>query len=67
MSTDDILRKVLANPALREKYWPEITNPEAQNLNTLLQSVNINLQYLHIIFSDSNDNTRRNALANLIN
>jgi len=67
MSTDEILRIILAEPNLREKFWPNIPNPEAQNLNTLLMSDNMYLKYLHIILSDANDNTRKNALANLLN
>jgi len=66
MSTDDILKKVLENPDLKEEYWPEI-DPITQNVNTILTSRNIYLRYLHIIFSDQNDNTRKNTLANLLN
>jgi hypothetical protein len=66
MSTDEILQKILANPNLKEKYWPEI-DPTTQNVNTILRSRNIYLQYLHTIFSEQNDNARNQALANLLN
>jgi hypothetical protein len=66
MSTDEILQKILANPNLKEKYWPEI-DPKTQNVNTILRSRNIYLLYLHTIFSEQNDNARNQALANLLN
>lgn len=66
MSTDEILQKILTNPVLKEKYWPEI-DPTAQNVNTILRSRNIYLQYLHTIFSEQNENARNQALANLLN
>jgi hypothetical protein len=67
MSTDEILQKILANPDLKEKYWPEIKDSSSQNVNTILMSKNIYLRYLHAILSDQNDNTRNQAIANLIN
>lgn len=67
MNIDEILRKILANPELNNRYWPEITNPESQNLNTLNMSSNIYLKYLHIVLNDHNDNTKYNTLANLLN
>lgn len=66
MSTDEILQKILRSPVLKEKYWPEI-DPTTQNVNTILRSRNIYLQYLHTIFSEQNDNPRNQALANLLN
>jgi hypothetical protein len=66
MSTDEILQKILRSPVLKEKYWPEI-DPTTQNVNTILMSRNIYLQYLHTIFSEQNDNARNQALANLLN
>lgn len=67
MSTDEILQKILANLDLKKEYWPEIEDPSSQNVNTILRSDNINLKYLHAIFSDQNDNTRNQAIANLLN
>jgi len=67
MNIDEILRKILANPELNKRYWPEIKNPESQNLNTLIMSQNVYLKYLHIVLSDQNDNTRNNSLSNLLN
>jgi hypothetical protein len=67
MSTDQILQKILANPDLKKKYWPKIEDPSSQNVNTILKSDNIYLRYLHAIFSDQNDNTRTQAIANLLN
>jgi hypothetical protein len=67
MNTDKILRTILVNPKLKELYWPEIKNPESQNLNTINMSPNKYLKYLYIVLSDQNDNTRNNSLANLLN
>lgn len=67
MNIDQILREVLANPELKEKYWPEITNPDAQNVNTLLMHRNIYLTYLHSVFSDRPDTARKQAISNLLN
>ena len=67
MSPDEILKKILENPKLQEQYWPEITDPSTQNVNTLIMSKNIYLHYLHTIFSEQVDAVRSNALANLIN
>ena len=67
MNIDEILRKILANPELKERYWPEIKNPESQNLNTLIMSQNVYLKYLHTVLSAQNDNTRNNSLSNLLN
>jgi hypothetical protein len=67
MSPDEILKKILENPELQEQYWPEITDPSTQNVNTLSISKNIYLRYLHTIFSEQVDAVRYNALANLIN
>ena len=67
MSPDEILIKILENPKLQEQYWPEITDPSTQNVNTLIMSKNIYLRYLHTIFSEQVDAVRNNALANLLN
>jgi hypothetical protein len=67
MNIDEILRKILANPELKNLYWPNIKNPESQNLNTLIMSDNVYLKYLHAVLSDQNDNTRNNSLSNLLN
>lgn len=67
MRSDQILRKVLANPKLKEKYWPELTDPNAQNLNTLLLSNNVYLKYLHSLFSEASDPMRRNTISKLLN
>lgn len=67
MSTDEILQKILSNPQLMEKYWPEIKDPTTQNVNTILMTKNIYLRYLHEIFSDKPDTTKKNAVLNLLN
>jgi hypothetical protein len=67
MNTDQILRKILSDEELK-KFWPEIKNVETENLNTIRIKNNIYLKYIHTVLSNeiSNDNVRKNTIANLI-
>lgn len=67
MSTDTILKKILNNSLLKEKYWPEISNPDELNINTIGSQNNIYLKYIHAILIDKNDMVRKNMIANLLN
>lgn len=67
MNTDQILRKILSNEELK-KYWPEITNVESENINTIKKKNNIYLKYINAVLADdiANDNVRKQTIANLI-
>jgi len=67
MNTDQILRKILSDEELK-KFWPEITNVEAENINTIQNKNNIYLKYIHTVLANdiANDRVRMNMIANLI-
>lgn len=68
MNVDLILRKILADEDLK-KFWPEIKNIEAQNINTIKKiENNIYLKYIYIVLADdiANDNVRKNIVSKLI-
>jgi hypothetical protein len=67
MSTDTILKKILSNSILKEKYWPEIENVTELNINTIGFQNNIYLKYIHAILIDKNEQVRKNMIANLLN
>jgi hypothetical protein len=67
MSTDTILKKILSNVTLKEKYWPELENVEDLNINTIGLQNNIYLKYIHAILIDRTDQARRIMIANLLN
>lgn len=51
MSTDDIIKKIVNDPKLKEKYWNEV-NTDLLNLNTLKTSSNKYLKSLYYLFDD---------------
>jgi hypothetical protein len=53
MNKGEILKKIINDSDLRQKYWPEI-NPELINENTLLTSRN---KYLKSLYSMLDDKT----------
>ena len=67
MNTDKILSKLLSNNDLK-KYWPEITNVESENINTIIRKNNIYLKYVHTVLADdyANDNVRKSIISKLI-
>ncbi|MFV0158681.1 hypothetical protein OBK24_09485 [Empedobacter falsenii] len=67
MNTDQILRKILSDEELK-KFWPEITNVETENINTIKIKNNIYLKYIATVLANdmANDRVRMNIIANLI-
>ena len=67
MNTDQILRKILSDEDLK-KFWPEITNVETENINTIKIKNNIYLKYIATVLANdiANDKVRMNIIANLI-
>lgn len=67
MNTDQILRKILLDEELK-KFWPEITNVETENINTIKIKNNIYLKYIAYVLANdiANDRVRMNMIANLI-
>ena len=67
MNTDQIHRKILTDQDL-EKIWPEITNIESENVNTIKMKPNVYLKYVSIVLSSeyANDNVKKKLIANLI-
>jgi hypothetical protein len=67
MSTDTILKKILKNKILGEKYWPEITDVDEINMSIIATSDNIYLKYIYFILTATTDQARRNSISNLLN
>jgi uncharacterized membrane protein len=68
MSIDTILKLILEDAELRAEFWPEITNPEAQNMITIGRSDNIYLKYIYAILSENTtEQTRKNQISHLLN
>lgn len=68
MSIDTILKLILEDTELRAEFWPEITNPKAQNMITIGRSDNIYLKYIYAILSENTtDQTRKNQISHLLN
>lgn len=67
MNIDQILRKILSDEELK-KYWPEISNIETENFNTIKNKNNMFLKYIHTVLDEdiANDNVRKNIISNLI-
>ena len=53
MNKEIILKKILNNKELKEKYWPNI-DVEKHNVNTLLRENNKYLRALYYLFEESN-------------
>jgi hypothetical protein len=54
MNKETILKNILSNPGLREKYWPEI-KPEEQNLHTLAASTNKYVKCIHYLINETSN------------
>ncbi len=68
MSIDTILKQILNDPNLKNKYWPELNNVEAQNMNTISRSNNVYLKYISAILSENiTETNRRTQISNLLN
>jgi hypothetical protein len=63
MDKQIILREILNNKKLKEKYWPEI-EPEKENLATVLHSKNKYIKSLHSLLNTDNPNVRTSEIFN---
>ena len=64
MNEREILKSILNNEKLKEKYWPEI-QPEKYNLQSLIRSKNKYLIALHHLLTDTNINLSHGFKGNL--
>lgn len=66
MRSEQILKIILENPNLKEKYWPDI-NVDEVNTNTLLQSTNPYLKALYYLLTETNKTRLRGMTNNVLN
>lgn len=66
MNKEILLKKILQNEELKEKYWPEI-NPIEHNSQTIMRSDNKYLKALSEFLSDNTDNYSFKAITQIFN
>ena len=57
MTTIEIIKKILADPKLKEKYWKDV-DEESENINTLKQSSNKYLKALSSVLDEEAANAQ---------